>query len=367
MEWFFQYIIFLAETVTVVLAILVVLLFIIVQRKKSAPQGALEIKDLTVEYQDIKETMQLSVMDEAEAKQFHKAQKKLKKQEQKLAKQAQKNDANKKEQSSEAENSTDSTIESKSENKAPAQKSTCYVLSFNGSVDAHEVEDLRQEVTAVLAVVKPEDKVLLKLESPGGVVHGYGLAASQLMRFKQRNIHLTAMVDKVAASGGYMMACTANEIIAAPFAILGSIGVVAQIPNFHRLLKKNEIDVELQTAGQYKRTVTMFGENTEEGRQKFQQELEETHLLFKDFVAENRPSINIDEVATGEHWFALQAKDKGLVDDIGTSDDYILAQLDNYKIIAVKYQRRRKFSDRFAKNVVSGVEKLFFRNSRTIY
>ncbi|WP_392561240.1 protease SohB [Orbus sturtevantii] len=356
MEWFFQYIIFLAETVTVVLAIIIVLLFIIMQRKKSAPQGALEIKDITVEYQDIKETMQLSIMDEAEAKQFHKAQKKLKKQELKIAKQA----AN----ASNKESNTDGSL---ADNKSPIRKPICYVLSFNGSVDAHEVEDLRQEVTAVLAVIKPEDKVLLKLESPGGVVHGYGLAASQLMRFKQRNIHLTAMIDKVAASGGYMMACTANEIIAAPFAIVGSIGVVAQIPNFHRLLKKNEIDVELQTAGQFKRTLTMFGENTEEGRQKFQQELEETHLLFKDFVAENRPRLNIDEVATGEHWFALQAKDKGLVDDIGTSDDYILSQLDNYKIIAVKYQRRRKISDRFIKNVVSGVEKLFFRNSRTIY
>ncbi|WP_392552480.1 protease SohB [Orbus wheelerorum] len=355
MEWFFQYIIFLAETVTVVLAIVVVLLFIIVQRKKSAPQGALEIKDITVEYQDIKETMQLSIMDEAEAKQFHKTQKKIKKQEQKKAKQAQKNNASKKEQDTDIEN------------KSPTQKPMCYVLSFNGSVDAHEVEDLRQEVTAVLAVIKPDDKVLLKLESPGGVVHGYGLAASQLMRFKQRNIHLTAMVDKVAASGGYMMACTANQIIAAPFAIVGSIGVVAQIPNFHRLLKKNEIDVELQTAGQFKRTLTMFGENTEEGRQKFQQELEETHLLFKDFVAQNRPILNIDDVATGEHWFALQAQEKGLVDEIGTSDDYILSQLDNYKIIAVKYQRRRKISDRLAKNVVSGVEKLFFRNSRTIY
>lgn len=351
MEWFLQYIVFLAQTVTVVIAILVVFLFILVQRKKSAPQGSLEIKDLTLEYQDVKENMQLCIMSEAEAKQFHKTQKKTKKREKKQAKQAQKIPTQA--QDTDADN--------------PPEKSTCYVLSFNGSVDAHEVEDLRQEVSAVLSVIKPQDKVVLKLESPGGVVHGYGLAASQLMRFRQRDIHLTAIVDKVAASGGYMMACTANKIIAAPFAIVGSIGVVAQIPNFHRLLKKNEIDVELQTAGQYKRTLTMFGENTEEGRKKFQQELEETHLLFKDFVAENRPNLNIDEVATGEHWFALQAKDKGLVDEIGTSDDVILSMIEQHKIIAVKYQRRKKLADRFAKNVVSGVEKLFFRNSRTIY
>lgn len=346
MEWLLQYIVFLAETVTIVLAIMVVVIFIVLQRKKSEPHGSLQIKDLTLEYQEIKETMQLNIMSEQQIKQLKKQQKKLKKQQKKQSKQA----------------DTDNVVV-----KDKDDKSVCYVLSFNGSVDAHEVEDLRQEISAILAVIKPEDKVMLKLESPGGVVHGYGLAASQLMRFKNRNIHLTAIVDKVAASGGYMMACTADKIIAAPFAIVGSIGVVAQIPNFHRLLKKNEIDVELQTAGQYKRTLTMFGENTEEGRQKFQQELEETHLLFKDFVAENRPNVNIDDVATGEHWFAVQAKDKGLVDEIGTSDDVILSLLDDYKIIEIKYQRRKKLSDRFAKNVVSGVEKLFFRNSRTIY
>lgn len=348
MEWLLQYVVFLAETVTIVLAIVVVMIFIIALRKKSAPQGSLQIKDLSEEYQEIKETMQLNIMSEQQAKKFKKQQKQLNKQEKKLAKQA-------------AKTSDESSTESKED------KATCYVLSFNGSVDAHEVEDLRQEVSAVISVIKPEDKVILKLESPGGVVHGYGLAASQLMRFKNRNIPFTAIVDKVAASGGYMMACTANEIIAAPFAIVGSIGVVAQIPNFHRLLKKNEIDVELQTAGQYKRTLTMFGENTEEGREKFRQELEETHLLFKDFVAENRPKVNIEEVATGEHWFAIQAKDKGLVDNIGTSDDVILSLIEQYKIIEVKFQRRKKFSERFAKNVISGVEKLCFRNSRTIY
>lgn len=350
MDWVLQYLVFLAKTVTIVMAILVVLLFIFMQRKKSASQGSLEIEDLTQSYEDIKETMLINTMTDIEIKQFRKTQKKNKKLEKKQNKSKAKID--------------DQNIESVGNNKV---KPKCYILSFNGSVDAHEVEDLRQEITAVLSVIQSEDKVILKLESPGGVVHGYGLASSQLMRFRQRNIHLTAIVDKVAASGGYMMACTANEIIAAPFAIIGSIGVVAQIPNFHRLLKKNEIDVELQTAGQYKRTITMFGENTEEGRQKFQQELEETHLLFKDFVIENRPQINIDEVATGEHWFAIQAKEKGLIDDIGTSDDFILSQLDQYKIITVNYQRKRKITDRFAKNIISGIEKLFFKNSRTVY
>ncbi len=357
MEWLSQYLVFLAETVTIVIAIITILLFILVQRKKSAPSGSLEIKDLTEEYRDIKETMLLSTMDDFANKEYNKQQKKIRKEEKKQQKQALKTKTDNLAGQEEQTKNVDSTV----------CKPNCYVLSFNGSIDAHEVEDLRQEVTAVLSVVKPEDKVILKLESPGGVVHGYGLAASQLLRFRQRDIHLTAVVDKVAASGGYMMACTANEIIAAPFAIIGSIGVVAQIPNFHRLLKKNDIDIELQTAGQYKRTLTMFGENTEAGRQKFQQELEETHLLFKDFVAENRPNVNIEEVATGEHWFAVQAKDKGLIDEINTSDDVILSLLENYKIMSVKYHRRKKLTDRLTKNIVSGIERLLFRNSRTIY
>lgn len=352
MEWLFQYLTFLAETITVVIAILVILLFIIVQRKKAVISGNLELKDLSEDYQNIKETMLQHTMSEFEAKQFSKEQKKIHKQEKKQQKKAIKTKTN-----HQNEDENISIIKNKAK---------CYVLSFNGSIDAHEVEDLRKEITAILSIIEPEDKVLLKLESPGGVVHGYGLAASQLLRFRKRNVHLTAIVDKVAASGGYMMACTANEIIAAPFAIIGSIGVVAQIPNFNRLLKKNDIDIELQTAGQYKRTLTMFGENTEEGRKKFQQELEETHLLFKDFVAENRPKVNIEEVSTGEHWFATQAKAKGLVDEIGTSDDVILSQLEQYKIIAVKYHRRKKLADRFAKNIISGIERLFFRNSRTM-
>lgn len=355
MEWLFQYLLFFAEVFTVVIAIIAVLLFVVGLRKKGTTStGNLELKDITDEYKNIKELMQTSIMDEAELKAFAKAQKKQCKLDKKQAKAAKKDES--KQEISDTDNK-----------EKTLNKSICYVLSFNGSIDAHEVEDLRKEISAVLSVIKPEDEVLLKLESPGGVVHGYGLAASQLVRFRNNNVPLTAVVDKVAASGGYMMACTANKIIAAPFAIIGSIGVVAQIPNFHRLLKKNDIDIELQTAGQYKRTLTMLGENTDEGRQKFKEELEETHLLFKDFVKQNRPNVNIDEVATGEHWFALQAKDRGLVDEINTSDDVILSRIETHKIIAVKFQRRQKLTEKMAKNIVHGVERLFFKNSRTIY
>ncbi len=345
MNWFSQYSLFLAETATVVIAILVVLIFILSQRRKSSTiAGRLSVKDISQEYEQVKDDMLMSSMDEVEAKQFNKELKKQKKLEKKQAKQA----AKKKDSSDENAKSSDA-------------KPKLFVLSFNGSMDAHEVEELRQEITAVLAIIKPEDQVVVKLESPGGVVHGYGLAASQLLRFRTRNIPFTAVVDKVAASGGYMMACTASKIVAAPFAIVGSIGVVAQIPNFNRLLKKHDVDIELQTAGEYKRTLTMFGENTDEGRQKFKQELEETHLLFKDFVKEYRPNIDIEQVATGEHWFATQAKEKGLVDEISTSDDFILSYLDTHKIIAVSYQRKQKLTEKLSKNVVKGMERLFFR------
>ena len=345
MNWFSQYSLFLAETATVVIAILVVLIFILSQRRKSSTiAGRLSVKDISQEYEQVKDDMLMSSMDEVEAKQFNKELKKQKKLEKKQAKQA----AKKKDSSDENAKSSDA-------------KPKLFVLSFNGSMDAHEVEELRQEITAVLAIIKPEDQVVVKLESPGGVVHGYGLAASQLLRFRTRNIPFTAVVDKVAASGGYMMACTASKIVAAPFAIVGSIGVVAQIPNFNRLLKKHDVDIELQTAGEYKRTLTMFGENTDQGRQKFKQELEETHLLFKDFVKEYRPNIDIEQVATGEHWFATQAKEKGLVDEISTSDDFILSYLDTHKIIAVSYQRKQKLTEKLSKNVVKGMERLFFR------
>lgn len=346
MNWFSQYALFLAETATVVIAILSILIFILSQRRKlSIVAGRLSVKDISQEYEQIKDDILMSSMDELEAKQYTKdlkKQKKLEKKQAKLAvKQKQKQD--------------------KSSSQAAGAKPKLFVLSFNGSMDAHEVEELRQEITAVLAIIKPEDQVVIKLESPGGVVHGYGLAASQLLRFRTRNIPFTAVVDKVAASGGYMMACTANKIVAAPFAIVGSIGVVAQIPNFNRLLKKHDVDIELQTAGEYKRTLTMFGENTDEGRQKFKQELEETHLLFKDFVKEYRPNVDIELVATGEHWFAAQAKDKGLVDEISTSDDFILSYLDTHKIISVSFQRKQKLSERISKNVVKSVERLLFR------
>ncbi|HET7315114.1 protease SohB [Salinisphaera sp.] len=200
-----------------------------------------------------------------------------------------------------------------------------FVLDFDGDIRASAVDGLRESINALLQVAESDDEVLLRLESGGGMVHSYGLAASQLKRLRDAGIRLTVSVDRVAASGGYMMACVGDRIVAAPFAIVGSIGVVAQLPNFHRLLSDKHIDFEMHTAGDHKRTLTVFGENTQAGREKFREELEDTHVLFKRFVAEHRPGLDVDAVATGEHWYASQALERRLVDEIATSDDVMLA------------------------------------------
>ena len=216
-----------------------------------------------------------------------------------------------------------------------------FVLDFKGDIQASAVEQLREEITLVLATAKAgKDRVVVRLESPGGMVHGYGLAAAQLVRLRDAGFHVTIVVDKVAASGGYMMACIASEIISAPFAILGSIGVVAQVPNFNRLLKQHNVDFELYTAGEYKRTVTMFGENTPEGKAKFEEELQQTHALFKHSVEKYRPQLNVEKVATGEHWYGQDALDLNLVDKLQTSDEYILGLLPQHDVYVISTRKR---------------------------
>ncbi|WP_312308417.1 protease SohB [Acinetobacter variabilis] len=228
--------------------------------------------------------------------------------------------------------------------EARARKKTnqkIYVLDFKGDMAASAVESLREEITLILSTAKAgRDRVIVRLESPGGMVHGYGLAAAQLVRLREAGFHVTICVDKVAASGGYMMACIANEVLSAPFAIVGSIGVVAQVPNFNRLLKENKIDFELYTAGQYKRTVTMFGENTEEGKAKFEEELQQTHALFKHFVEKYRPQLNVEKVATGEHWYGQDALDLNLIDKLQTSDEYLLGLLPQHDVYLIQTRKK---------------------------
>lgn len=222
-----------------------------------------------------------------------------------------------------------------------------FVLDFKGDIQASAVENLREEITLILATAKAgRDRVVVRLESPGGMVHGYGLAAAQLVRLRDAGFHLTICVDKVAASGGYMMACIANEIITAPFAIVGSIGVVAQVPNFNRLLKQHNVDFELYTAGQYKRTVTMFGENTPEGKAKFEEELQQTHVLFKHFVEKYRPQLNVVKVATGEHWYGEDALNLNLVDKLQTSDEYLLALLAQHDVYVINTRKKATLGEK---------------------
>ncbi|MEQ6280230.1 protease SohB [Kluyvera cryocrescens] len=338
MELLFQYGLFLAKIVTVVVAIAVIAVLIINLSQRKRQRGELRITNLSEQHKEMQEDLAVALLDGPQQKLWHKAQKKKLKLEAKAAKA--------KAKQGEAETN---------------HKPRVWVIDFKGSMDAHEVASLREEVTAVLTVATPQDQVVVRLESPGGVVHGYGLAASQLQRIRDKQIPLTVAVDKVAASGGYMMACVANKIVAAPFAILGSIGVVAQIPNLNRFLKNKDIDIELHTAGQYKRTLTLLGENTDEGRQKFREELNETHHLFKDFVKEMRPSLDIDRVATGEHWYGSQAQEKGLVDEVGTSDELLLGLMDGRDVINVRFMQRKKMMDRFTGSAVDGADSLMMR------
>ncbi|MFZ5442666.1 MAG: protease SohB [Myxococcota bacterium] len=225
----------------------------------------------------------------------------------------------------------------KQEEASEQKKHRLFVLDFEGDLLATAVTSLRDELSAVIAVATAEDEVVVRLESPGGSVAHYGLAAAQLARLKERKVKLTVCIDRVAASGGYMMACVADRILAAPFAIVGSIGVVAQVPNVHRLLKKHDIDYDEMTAGEFKRTVSVFAEITDKGRAKFTEQLEETHGLFKDFVKTQRPSLDVDQVATGEYWLAKRGLELGLVDQLATSDEYLLSRVADARLFQVRY------------------------------
>jgi len=340
-----EYGMFLAKVVTLVVAILFVIGGIAATasrgRNKVGQDGELKVRHLNEEFEDLKDSLEAEILPEAQRKKAHKAKRKQEKREAKQKKKA----------------GTEDKVEPR-----------LFVLDFDGDVQASAVDHLRREISAVLQVASQNDEVLVRLQSPGGLVHSYGLAASQLRRIRNSGIKLTVTVDEVAASGGYMMACIADRIVAAPFAVIGSIGVVAQIPNFHRLLKKNDIDVELMTAGEYKRTMTMLGENTEKGRAKFQEELEETHQLFKSFVRDNRRGLDLDKVATGEHWFGTQAKELGLVDEIMTSDELLQLRQGSHALYQVQWEAKRKLGERLGFSLETSlhraVEKFWHRGSQ---
>ena len=320
MEFLYEYGLFLAKAVTIVVAILAVVIVVLASTiKHKTDKGELKLTNLSENLKSLKHELKEELLSK---KAFKAYEKQLKADEKAKEKQQ-------KEGVEEAEPKV-------------------FVVDFKGSIDAGEVASLREEISAILAIADKGDEVIVNVESGGGMVHGYGLASSQLDRLRQAEIPLSICVDKVAASGGYMMACVANKIYSAPFAIVGSIGVVAQVPNFNRLLKKHDIDYEQHTAGDFKRTLTIFGENTDEGREKFQKELEETHVLFKGFIAKYRPELDLEKVATGEHWYGQQAIELGLVDEIATSDDVIMKLANERTVIKVSYQLKKKLSDKIA-------------------
>ncbi len=330
LEFLLDYGLFLAKIATVVIAIIAILVIAkSVGGKSSAIKGELEITNLSEHHKQTIEQLEHHLHDDTFIKARDKAEKKVEKEKVKSRGKEVKKAAK------------EGELDSKREPHL-------FVLDFNGSIDAKEVASLREEVTAVLAVAREGDEVLLKLESGGGMVHGYGLASSQLDRIKAAGLPLTISVDKVAASGGYMMACIADKIVSAPFAIVGSIGVIAQLPNFNKLLKKHDIEFEQLTAGEYKRTLTMFGENTDKAREKFKQELEETHDLFKNFIRDHRPKLDLDKVATGEHWFGTQAHELGLVDEIKTSDDIVVEACKDKTVLAIHYVEKKKLASKLA-------------------
>jgi serine protease SohB len=338
MEYLYEYLSFLARTATIVVAVMVVVSMVaaVSLRRQQHSPGHLEVRKLNEHYADLKSGVQEAMLPAAAAR-------RLRRQENKEHRKAAKREAR--------------ALKKGGGKPADARK-RIYVLDFQGDLQASQVRFLRTEITAVLSVAGEGDEVLVRLESPGGMVHGYGLAASQLDRVRRRNIPLVVAVDKVAASGGYLMAVVANRILAAPFAVVGSIGVVAQVPNVHRLLKRHDVDVEVLTAGKYKRTLTVLGENTEEGRQKFIEELEDVHRLFKEFVGSHRAELDLEAVATGETWYGQHAVEQALVDEIVTSDEYLLRASEDADIYEVRWAEHKRPIERLLSQVESSVNRM---------
>jgi serine protease SohB len=319
-----DYGLFLLKTVTIVVAVVVIITVAAAAGRKAAQQEVLEIENLNRKYRRLAAALKQAVMKKSAWKKAAKAEKER----------------------------------AKAEEKAGTSRPAVFVIDFKGDLKASAVPSLREEVSAVLAVAGEKDQVVVRLENPGGVVHEHGLAASQLVRLRERGIPLTVAVDKVAASGGYLMACVADRILAAPFAILGSIGVLAQITNFNRLLDDKGVDFEMITAGKYKRTVTMFGKNTDEDRAKMKEELEDVHDLFKGAVARYRPDLDLDKVATGEHWYGTRALALGLADELKTSDEFLAELAADHDLYRLHYKIRQPIQKRLMASADAALERL---------
>ena len=320
-EFLAEYGLFLLKVATIVVAIVVVIGAAASAGRRSTVDG-LEVDSLNKKYQKLAQVLRKAVLKKDARKQQAKEDKR----------------------------------KAKAEAKADPRPRG-FVIDFKGDLKASAAASLREEVSAILEVASPDDRVILRLENHGGMVHEHGLAASQLARLRDRDIPLIVCVDKVAASGGYLMACVASRIHAAPFAVLGSIGVLAQIPNFHRLLDQKGVDFEQITAGKYKRTVTMFGKNTDADRAKLRDELEDVHALFKSAVSRYRPALDLERVATGEHWYGTRAQELGLVDEIGTSDELLTGLAAERDLFQVSYRIRQPIQKRLMSQVDGALQR----------
>ena len=337
-----EYGLFLAKLVTFVVAALILVVFVFTASQRGRQyddEGEIRVLRYNDQLRDTRETMEAGIRDETSRRRWLKDLRRRRKKEKKNG-----------DHTSASEEST--------------RRKRMYVIDFKGDIKAGQTGSLKRCVSAILSVAEPEhDEVVVRLESAGGMVHSYGYAAAQLDRLRQQSLHLTACVDKVAASGGYMMACVANRIVASPFAILGSIGVVAQLPNFNRLLKRNDVDFEVLTAGEYKRTLTVFGENTDKGRKKFRDDLEETHRLFKQYVSEHRPVVDIDRVATGEIWFGRQALEVSLADELRTSDQLLMDACEHKDVFLVHYERPRTLPEKLGLAAATASESFLMKGA----
>lgn len=352
MEFLAEYGVFLLKALTIVVSIILVVAGIVAVggKKNHHHDGQITVNKVNDDLDEYKETLEESLFEKEELKEIEKARSKEEKAKAKEEKAKAKalRKANKKAGKKDLPEAEDSV---------ETHKKRVFVLDFDGDIKASAADLMREEITAVLTMARKEDEVVVRLESGGGMVHSYGLASSQLQRIKDKGIPLTVCIDMVAASGGYMMACIADKIVAAPFAIVGSIGVVAQLPNFSRLLKKHDIDFEMFTAGEYKRTVTMFGHNSAKAKDKFREDLEETHVLFKNHVTRFRPCVNIEEVATGDVWYGQDALENKLVDQLGTSDDYLVSACNDADVFEVNYEFKKSLQEKLGLAVQVGIEK----------
>ena len=369
LEYLIQYGMFLAKVATIVVALILVIGAIVSagsRQRRSNKRGEIVVVRLNEHLEDLHDAVRDEVIDSATLKLENKARAKREKEEAKAEKKRAvaeaKEKAKAKTQSATVKSSTaiaeeDVTLASEKEgrNGKLTRRKRVYVLDFDGDVAAEEVSSLREEITTVLSIAETCDEIILKLESPGGMVHAYGLAASQLQRIKDAKIPLTICVDKVAASGGYMMACLADKLIAAPFAIIGSIGVVVQLPNFHKVLKKNDVDYEVISAGEFKRTLSTFGEITDKGRAKVQEDVENIHDIFKQWVKTHRPIVDVGRVATGETWVGMQAKERYLVDELNTSDDVLVAACREADVFEVQFKVKQTLQDKLGAAIEAGI------------